>query len=307
MILAAGLSPAWQQIVCLPELRPGEVNRAREVHWCASGKVLNVGLALASLGAAQCTLSPLGGAAGQAIAQEFAASGVNARWLQTDSPTRVCTTLLSQADGRATEIVENARPLRSAEVQAFADAFAEQARAASFVVWTGSQPPGVPVEFVRDLLGAVRIPALLDIRGPELHAALSCRPLLVKPNREELAATCGRTLTTEADVLAAAHEVQERGAEWVLISQGGGVALLVGPHERFRVHSLRVERVVNPIACGDCLAAGIAWGLSLGESLPVAVQLGVAAAAANAAALLPARLDPQQVRVASRRVELEPC
>ncbi len=46
MILAAGLSPAWQQIVVLGSLAVGEVNRARDVRWCASGKVLNVGLAL---------------------------------------------------------------------------------------------------------------------------------------------------------------------------------------------------------------------------------------------------------------------
>lgn len=307
MILAAGLSPAWQQIVCLPELRPGEVNRARETHWCASGKVLNVGLALGSLGAAQCTLAPLGGSTGQAIAQEFAGRGVHARWVQTDAPTRVCTTLLAQADERATEIVENARPLRPSEVRACAEAFVELAQAATVVVWTGSQPPGVPIEFVRELLARVHVPALLDIRGPELQAALPGRPLLVKPNREELAATLGRPLETEADVLAAAQEVRERGAQWVLVSQGAGAALLVGSGARYRVHSLRVQRVVNPIACGDCLAAGIAWGLSQGESVASAVQLGVAAAAANAATLLPARLDPVQVRAASRRVELEPC
>ena len=49
MILAAGLSPAWQQIVVLDDLKTGEVNRAREVHWCASGKVINVGMALHAL------------------------------------------------------------------------------------------------------------------------------------------------------------------------------------------------------------------------------------------------------------------
>ncbi|MGQ0633752.1 MAG: 1-phosphofructokinase family hexose kinase [Planctomycetaceae bacterium] len=49
MIVAAGLSPAWQQIVLLDRLHVGEVNRAREIHWCASGKVLNAGLALHAL------------------------------------------------------------------------------------------------------------------------------------------------------------------------------------------------------------------------------------------------------------------
>ena len=56
MILAAGLSPAWQQIMTLAELRIGEVNRARDVQWCASGKVLNVGLALHRLARAAADL-----------------------------------------------------------------------------------------------------------------------------------------------------------------------------------------------------------------------------------------------------------
>ena len=39
MIVAAGLTPAWQQILRFDALRLGEVNRAVEAHWCASGKV----------------------------------------------------------------------------------------------------------------------------------------------------------------------------------------------------------------------------------------------------------------------------
>ena len=42
MILTAGLTPAWQQVLVLDELLPGEVNRAREVHWCASGKAITL-------------------------------------------------------------------------------------------------------------------------------------------------------------------------------------------------------------------------------------------------------------------------
>ncbi|RPI12180.1 MAG: NADPH-dependent assimilatory sulfite reductase hemoprotein subunit, partial [Acidobacteriales bacterium] len=38
---------------------------------------------------------------------------------------------------------------------------------------------------------------------------------------------------------------------------------------------------VNPIGCGDCLAAGTAWGLARGDSLVDAVRLGIAAAADN--------------------------
>ena len=45
VILSAGLTPAWQQILVFDAFHPGEVNRAVEAHWCSSGKVLNAGIA----------------------------------------------------------------------------------------------------------------------------------------------------------------------------------------------------------------------------------------------------------------------
>ena len=77
VIVAAGLSPAWQQILLFDAFVPGDVNRARESRWCGSGKVLNVGIGLAHLGAVSCTIAPLGGAARLAIESEFAAVGAH--------------------------------------------------------------------------------------------------------------------------------------------------------------------------------------------------------------------------------------
>ena len=108
MILVAGLTPAWQQIVLLDRLRIGEVNRAREVHWCASGKLLNVGLALTQLGANVRALSLVGsGAAGVATRQDMTEQGVDVRWIESIARQRVCTTLLDRESGQTTEIVEN--------------------------------------------------------------------------------------------------------------------------------------------------------------------------------------------------------
>jgi tagatose 6-phosphate kinase len=46
VIVAAGLTPAWQYVLVFGELRMGEVNRARESRWFASGKAVNVALAV---------------------------------------------------------------------------------------------------------------------------------------------------------------------------------------------------------------------------------------------------------------------
>jgi tagatose 6-phosphate kinase len=304
VILAAGLSPAWQQIMRFDSFRVGEVNRAAEVHWCASGKVINAGLALARLGAPVEILSTIGGASGEAIRCEIGAAGIVAHWIETATPTRVCTTVLDATSIGVTELVENTASATAQELADFLALFGRTVCSAKLVLLTGSLPAGAPATYYRDLLRLTNCPAILDCRGPELRAALETRPLLVKPNREELAHTVGRTLTSEQDVEKAVYELHGRGAQWVAITDGARPMLVSGPGQRFRLVPPRME-VVNPIASGDCLAAGTAWAIDAGLEMREALKLGVAAAAENVAQLLPALLDPQAVRRRAATVGVE--
>jgi 1-phosphofructokinase family hexose kinase len=296
MILAAGLTPAWQQILEVDSLQWGAVNRARAAHWCASGKVLNAGRALHSLGADSRTLCVLGGNTGRNMADEFASGGAAARWIETAAPTRVCTTILNQATSETTELVENAAPLTEQELNAFKQAFREESAAADVVILTGSLPQGTPTDYCRRLLSSVTCRVILDIRGPELISVLQLRPFLVKPNRHELAATLGRSIDTKADLLAAMRELNRRGAEWVVVTNGPDEVLASSEEDTFGLQPPTVA-TVNPIGCGDCLAAGLAVGLVEGRSIEVALRFGMASAAHNAEQLLPSRLDRRRVHI----------
>jgi 1-phosphofructokinase family hexose kinase len=266
--------------------------------------VLNVGIALAHLNVPTLTISPLGGAAKKAIDDEFESLGVRRRWIDVCRPTRVCTTIIEAEGHRVTELVENAGPLGDDELDRFAAAVAEAAGGADAVVLTGSLPDGVPATFFRDLALPASCPLVLDIRGEELLAALSLRPLVVKPNREELGHTLGRRLDDETQLRAAMAELNERGAQWVVISAGAGPvwASSAGGFYRFGVPR---TAVVNPIGCGDCLAAGIAWGLARGDEPRAAVRLGMAAAVDNVGQLLPARIDSGRVQALVETIRVE--
>ena len=301
MILAAGLTPAWQQIMRFSQLRLGEVNRAAEVHWCASGKVINVGMALAALGVPSQTLSPAGGWSGEAIKSEFERRGLAAVWTPTQTPTRVCTTLL-QEDGATTELVENAAPMTDDERVDFLAKYHRVVEQAEMVVLTGSLPRGTPTTIYRDLLERTRCPAVLDVRGSELLAALPCRPRVVKPNREELAMTVNRPLSDKASVLSAMRELTERGAQSVIVTQGKTAVWVMQGADVWELTPPEVTSVVNPIGCGDCLAAGVAWGLARGDALIDAVRLGMAAASENVTQLLPARLTLPGVETWMNRI-----
>ena len=142
-------------------------------------------------------------------------------------------------------------------------------------------------------------PAILDIRGDALLMALECRPLLVKPNREELAHTLGCALGTDRELQVAMRELNDRGATWVMVTDGAGPVWASSAEQVYRIRPPRVE-VVNPIGSGDCAAAGIAEALTRGVDPLGAICHGIAAAIENVGQLLPARIDPEFV---ARRAE----
>ena len=306
MILSAGLTPAWQQILVFDRLRWGEVNRAREVAWCGSGKVLNAGMAAHRLGGPSLTLAPLGGSPLGEIDREFADLGAPRRWIETRAATRVCTTILDGSTGRITELVENGRPLDESEVSAFLAAYAEEAARAEVVVLIGSLPSGTPISLYRDLVACTRSAMVLDFRGDGLLSVLDLNPYVVKPNREELGQTLGRSLDDDADLFSAMRELNRLGAQWVVVTHGAKTVWVSSAEHAYRLSPPRVAEVVNPIGCGDCLAAGIAWATRRGDSLVDAVRFGIGAAADNLGTLLPCRLDwnksaawAEQVKVAA--------
>jgi tagatose 6-phosphate kinase len=305
VILSAGLTPAWQHTLVFDRFRYGEVNRAVASYWCASGKVFNAGIAAHRLGGASLTLAPVGGPPRGEIETDFETLGVPRRFINTRAATRVCTTILDRAAGTMTELVENGLPLTSEELAEFRCAYAEEVARADVAVVIGSLPAGTPPSFYRELVGLTPCPAVLDFRGEGLLAVLAMRPFVVKPNREELSHTVGRPLMTDADLREAMQSLNHRGAVWVVMTQGNGPVWITSTTKAYRLDPPRPEKIVNPIGCGDALAAAIAWATRDGRDIVEAVRFGVAAAVENLGQLLPCRFDPAGIAKRAELVRVE--
>ncbi len=305
MILTAGLTPAWQQVLVFDAFVQGQVNRAREARWCASGKVCNGGMAAHLLGGPSLTLATAGGYPLVEMERDFGQLGVPRRWIRTQATTRVCTTVLDRASGTITELVENGRPLMPGELEDFRLAYAEEAANAEFVLIMGSLPSGVPESYYRDLVERTRCPMVLDFRGEGLLSVLDLKPYVVKPNRQELGQTVGHPLDSDQELLAAMRSLNRRGAQWVVITHGSDPVWVSSESSVYRVYPPKVPEVVNPIGCGDVLAATIAQATLEGHEIASAVRLGVAAASANLRHLLPGRFDPTHLEQEARMIRVE--
>lgn len=303
MIFAAGLSPAWQQILQFDELNVGEVNRARTADWCASGKVINVGIAARFLGAEVSLLSLIGGLSGESIATEVESYGIMADWIRCEQPTRVCTTILERS-GVTTELVENAGPVPDEQLNEFIDRFRTFSQVADVTVLTGSIPEDAGDDYYARLIRNVPAKFILDIRGSGLLHCLPYGPFLVKPNREELAETVDQPINDEVSLITAMQALNRMGAMWVVVSDGPKTLYATSSDEAWKFTPPEIE-VLNPIGCGDCLAAGIAVSLGTDSSVVTAIQSGIAAATYNATQLFPAKVDVEASADIAGRVRSE--
>ena len=252
MILSAGLTPAWQQILVFDRVRWGEVNRAREVAWCGSGKVLNAGMAVHHLGGPSLTLAPLGGSPLVEIDREFAALGVPRRWIETARRRGSARRYSTAPPAGSRNSWKTAGRLDEGELAAFRAAYAEEAARAEVVVLIGSLPGGAPPSLYRELVACTPCPMVLDFRGEGLLSVLDLKPYVVKPNREELGQTFGRALDDDAELLAAMRELNRLGAQWVVVTQGAEAVWISSSERVYRLAPPRIAEVVNPIGCGDC-------------------------------------------------------
>lgn len=286
-VLVVGTTPTVQRTLFFDRLALGAVNRARAVHITASGKAVNVARVVKRLDGESRLEQFLGGEPGRFLARALDTEGVahETVWTADDAPTRTCTTLLSR-DEPATELVEEAPPVTPDDVNALEESIRRRLPDSRWLCLSGSLAPGVPDDFYARLVAAAHeysIPAFVDTQRAPLRAALAAPLFLVKPNREEAAATLDLPLTDDpdADAAAAVTALTEAGAQWALVSLGATGSLLGDASgNRWRIAAPRVE-AVNPIGSGDSLLAGTLVALQRGASVPDAVVYGTACAGAN--------------------------
>ncbi|HWH70192.1 MAG TPA: PfkB family carbohydrate kinase, partial [Candidatus Sulfotelmatobacter sp.] len=111
MILCIGTTPAAQRVMVFRQLTLDAVNRAVTTLDGAAGKSINVAKVLKALGEEPLAVGFLGGDRGEALRAALTAQGIELEFLTVAARTRQCITLIDQATGNITELVEESRPI----------------------------------------------------------------------------------------------------------------------------------------------------------------------------------------------------
>ena len=279
MIVTVTPNPSVDRTLAIRDLRRGAVLRCERNWHDASGKGVNVSLAL--LGNAHQTRAvlPAGGPDGARLLAMMEAEGLDYVSVPIRGEVRSNVSLV-EPDGTVTKINEPGPELSSDEVDALLRAALEAVNPGDWLAGCGSLAPGMPVDFYAELVdGGHRrgVKVGVDTSGPPLARVLPAHPDLVKPNAEELADVTGMPVTSIGEAVAAAGRVRELGARAVLTSLGADGALLVEATRVIHGEAV-VDKLESAVGAGDALFAGfLAAGGAGVEAL--AAALGWAAAA----------------------------
>ena len=307
MIVCLGTTPVYQRSMVFERLTPDGVNRAAAVHDYASGKSINVARVLHTLGEDVIALGFAGGRRGDAMLADLDAAGIRHDFVRVKPETRQCITVIDRSDGSATELVEESKQVPSDAVPALLDKLAAHVRSAGGCVLSGSLPPGLHHDFYAQCLGRARgaVPTVVDARGEPLRTALKeQRRFIAKMNRDELAATCGRSLSSHDEIIDAARFVLQEGGVSI-VTLGADGAIVVEPGQAWHVTPPEVE-TRSAVGSGDSFAAGLISAIVRGQSIMDACTLAAACGAANAMTDLAGHLSVEDVQTLRRRVRVEP-
>ena len=237
MIYTVTFNPAIDYVVRLDRpLEVGEVNRAKGEDCVLGGKGINVSGVLAELGCRSTALGFVAGETGAWLERGLAAQGITTDFIHlAQGMTRINVKIKAgqetELNGAGPDIPESAMEQLEAQLDQLAEG--------DILILAGSIPSSLPQTTYERLLARLEghgVHAVVDATRDLLVNVLQYHPFLIKPNNHELGEIVGRTLTTDAEITAAARTLQEKGARNVLVSMAGDGALLLDEKGRSPPH-----------------------------------------------------------------------
>lgn len=281
MIYTVTFNPAIDYLLHINQLNIGQTNRSQREQIFFGGKGINVSRVLCELNTPNTALGFIAGFTGDELERALLNMGINTDFIRLNSGfTRINVKLKGEYE---TEINAQGPEIKPDELERLYRKLSNL-KNGDILVLAGSIPATLPdniYEIILKQLSGKKIKTVVDATGDLLLNVLKYRPFLIKPNKSELEQLCQKTLKTDDDIAAAAKELQQKGAQNVLVSLGEKGALLLDEKGKlYRKNAFNIT-AVNTVGAGDSMVAGFIAGIEKGYEY--ALSLGIAAGCATAA------------------------
>ncbi len=281
-IITITLNPSLDKSIVVPQLVPEKKLRCTSAEVDPGGGGVNVSRALNKLGVKSSAVFLSGGYTGKKLEELLLDEGVQIMALPIKEATRENFVVFDEEKKLQYRFGMEGAAVTEAEWKAVLDYVSEQTDI-SYIVASGSLPPGVPVNFFGQLASiakTIKAKLIVDTSGEALQYAAKEGLYMLKPNLNELSSLTGKDNLVDEEIVSAARTViANGGCEIMVVSLGGEGAILVTAKEQYKVKPPKVT-VMSTVGAGDSMVGGILYALSKGWHYNEVLKYGVAAGTA---------------------------
>lgn len=281
-ILTITLNPALDMATEVPEIIPGHKLRCADAILDPGGGGLNVSRAIHALGGESLALVALGGLSGDRLADLIRDAGITFLSILGPGETRTSLSVHERKTNRQFRFMLPGPAWGETGRERVFTLLRATARPGGFAVISGSQPPGMPVDFTAELADAMQGTRLLvDTSGEPLQEAVR-NPVLgleiLRMDGEEAESLSGHPLATRKDTADFAQSLVRKGVARKVVMARGAEGNVLATAER-RIFARAPEVKVNSvIGAGDSFVAGLVLAMARGQSDDEALMMAAACA-----------------------------
>lgn len=287
-ILTITLNPTVDLSSSAASVTPGPKLRCTPPEADPGGGGINVSRAIRFLGGESTAFTAVGGETGALLLRLLAEEGVRfTAFSVSGGATRQSMAITDQASGEQYRFVMPGPSWNHDMVDESLNAIAAAATVGGIVVLSGSQPPGVPIDYTARLsrrLSAHGIQLFVDTSGAPLHELVKhpANPYVLRMDDVEAEDLAGRALPTRTDTADFAQTLVERGvAENVIVARGSDGSTLVNASGRWHAsRAIDPADVVSAVGAGDSFVGAFSMALTRGDTFQQALCFGTSAASA---------------------------
>ncbi len=307
-VLTVNLNPAIDDLIRVENFAAGKDYRIRAAHATAGGKAINVSRTLQCFGVKSLITGLIGGTNGKKLQWLLDRESLPHAFFPADGETRTNITIFDLKNHATTRLIEPG-PVVSAKTSVlFTSKLSQLLVRCSWVVCSGSLPPGIADGFYATLLRRARKAGRLtavDTSGPALVASVRAFPDLLKINQRETEFLLGHKLSSLKAIKEAATQLRSFVGWAVIISLAAQGAVGFDGKTIIWAMPPELKRHSPAVGCGDALLGAFIAASMEKQSFAEALRQGVAAGSASILGTLPGFFRRKDFQRISAKVQLK--
>jgi 1-phosphofructokinase family hexose kinase len=284
MILTICPNTALDKIIFIKEWIPGTPMRTNHMVTCVGGKGLNSAVVLHHLGSETVGMGFFAGKIGEELVELLEEYGIIPEPIWVGGTNRIAHVIAEEKTNIHSHVIVGELVVSAEQKQEFVNKFKKRVKEAEWVIFAGSLPPTINVDFYYELISIARdanIPSLIDSQKQYIIEAIKAKPDIVKMNWEEFEWTFNKKAETLEDLILLAKQLYlEKNIKNLVITLGKRGILALTTEGNYFVKA-PFQQPVNAAGAGDAVSSTIAYRLSQGDSWESALRWSSAVSAAT--------------------------